>query len=65
MILYHGSNLEIIDIDFNKCKPYKDFGKGFYLTSIKQQAVRMAENRAALFGGEPVVTVYDNEGQAQ
>lgn len=59
MILYHGSNLEINEIDFNKCKPYKDFGQGFYLTSIKQQAVRMAENRAALFGGEPVVTVYE------
>lgn len=59
MILYHGSNIEINEIDFSKCKPYKDFGKGFYLTSIKQQAVRMAENRAALFGGKPVVTVYE------
>lgn len=59
MILYHGSNVEINEINFSKCKPYKDFGKGFYLTSIKQQAVRMAENRAALFGGDPVVTVYE------
>lgn len=24
MILYHGSNLEIMEIDFAKCKPYKD-----------------------------------------
>ena len=30
MILYHGSNVEITEINFNKCKPYKDFGKGFY-----------------------------------
>ena len=59
MILYHGSNIEILDIDFAQCKPYKDFGKGFYLTSLKHQAVRMAENKAALFGGEPVVTVYE------
>lgn len=58
MILYHGSNVEINEIDFSKCKSYKDFGKGFYLTSMKQQAVRMAENRAALFGGEPVVNIY-------
>lgn len=58
MILYHGSNVEINEIDFSKCKSYKDFGKGFYLTSMKQQAVRMAENRAALFGGEPIVTIY-------
>ena len=59
MILYHGSNIEIMDIDFDKCKPYKDFGKGFYLTSLKHQAVRMAENKVALFGGEPIVTVYE------
>ncbi len=47
MILYHGSNLEIMEIDFAKCKPYKDFGKGFYLTSLKTQAIRMAQNKAA------------------
>lgn len=42
MILYHGSNITIETIDFNKCKPGKDFGKGFYLTDIKQQAEEMA-----------------------
>ena len=59
MILYHGSNLEITTISFEKCKPYKDFGKGFYLTSIPSQAKRMAQNKAALFGGNAVVTVYE------
>lgn len=59
MILYHGSNVEINVINFQKCKPYKDFGKGFYLTSLKHQAIRMAENRAALFGGNTVVTIYE------
>ena len=48
MILYHGSNTEIMEIDLSKCSPYKDFGSGFYLTAFKEQAVRMAENRAAL-----------------
>lgn len=61
MILYHGSNIEIVNIDFSRCKPYKDFGKGFYLTSLEHQAVRMAENKAALFGGVPVVTVYETD----
>lgn len=42
MILYHGSNVEIDEIDLNKCKKYKDFGQGFYCTSIKQQAKFMA-----------------------
>ena len=59
MILYHGSNVEITEIDFEKCKPYKDFGRGFYLTKIKEQAVLMAKNKAALFDGNPVVTVFE------
>lgn len=29
MILYHGSNMAIDTIDLDKCRPYKDFGKGF------------------------------------
>ncbi len=35
MILYHGSNLDIASINLNMCRPYKDFGKGFYLSSGK------------------------------
>lgn len=34
MILYHGSNLKIDEIDLTKCKPYKDFGQGFYYTGF-------------------------------
>jgi hypothetical protein len=30
--LYHGSNIEIARIDLSKCRPYKDFGRGFYTT---------------------------------
>lgn len=59
MILFHGSNVEIFEIDFEKCKPYKDFGKGFYLTTLKEQAKRMAENKSALYGGQPIVTIYE------
>lgn len=29
MRLYHGSNMMIENIDLSKCKPYKDFGRGF------------------------------------
>lgn len=42
MILYHGSNTDIDKINLSKCKPNKDFGKGFYLTTLKGQAERMA-----------------------
>ena len=27
MLLYHGSNIDIKEIDLAMCRPYKDFGK--------------------------------------
>lgn len=48
MKLYHGSNIVIDQIDLSKCKSYKDFGQGFYLTEIKEQAEQMAR-RTSLF----------------
>jgi len=59
MILYHGSNISIDRIDLDKCRPYKDFGKGFYLTDIYQQADRMAARTVRMYSGEPVVTSFD------
>jgi len=56
MILYHGSNIMIQNIDLNKCRPYKDFGKGFYCTTIRSQAELMAKRVAAIYGGTPTVT---------
>lgn len=58
MILYHGSNTDIQQIDFAKSKPNKDFGKGFYLTADRQQAERLAEQRALFWGGKPIVNEY-------
>jgi len=58
MLLYHGSNQEINSIDLNRCKPYKDFGRGFYLTTIELQAELMAKRTARIFGGSPFVTRY-------
>ncbi len=59
MILYHGSNMEIGEVDFNKCMPNKDFGCGFYTTILEEQAWRMAERRAKIAGGVPTVTIYE------
>lgn len=42
MFLYHGSNTDIKEIDLAMCRPYKDFGQGFYLTVMKEQAEKMA-----------------------
>ena len=49
MILYHGSYIEVNKIDLNKCEDNKDFGKGFYLTTSKEQAisfVKLSINKA-------------------
>lgn len=40
MRLYHGSYCEVRTPDLSKCAAYKDFGKGFYLTSSRVQAER-------------------------
>lgn len=36
MRLYHGSNVEIDTVDLSKCMPYKDFGRGFYTTTLEE-----------------------------
>lgn len=59
MKLYHGSNIEINEIDFSKCRPYKDFGQGFYLTTIQEQAQKMAKRVSRIYGGTPYVTVFE------
>lgn len=57
--LYHGSNVEIETINLDKCSPYKDFGKGFYLTDIKEQAKQMAVRRTRIAEEKkPTVTAY-------
>ena len=38
MILYHGTNAEFACIDLAKCKPFKDFGRAFYLSESRGQA---------------------------
>ena len=59
MILYHGSNTDIKTINLAMCRPFKDFGRGFYLTVLKEQAENMAKRVAGIYGGSPVVNIYD------
>lgn len=60
MRLYHGTNIEFTKIDFNQCRPNKDFGRGFYLTDIKQQALDMAIRRTKFSEcGSPIVQEYE------
>ena len=64
MILYHGSNVDIESIDLSRSSVGKDFGCGFYLTANKQQAERMGNRRARLYGGEMVVSSFGFDEKA-
>ncbi|MDR1953848.1 MAG: DUF3990 domain-containing protein [Clostridiales Family XIII bacterium] len=64
MILYHGSNANVTDIDLARCRPYKDFGRGFYLTDIREQAVQMARRVVRLYGGSPWVSAFNLDEMA-
>lgn len=59
MILYHGSNMKIESINLAMCRPYKDFGRGFYLIDMKEQSERMAQRVARIYGGSPVLNVFE------
>lgn len=39
MILYHGSNVEIVKIDLSKSMRGKDFGQGFYLSAYREHGI--------------------------
>ena len=60
MILFHGSNQDFIDIDLSKSKDRRDFGRGFYTTTIKEQALQWGYNMYNRFGGEGIF-LYEYE----
>ena len=64
MILYHGSNSDIKNVDLSIGQRYKDFGKGFYLTPDKTTAERMAKKKTRLFGGVPTLITYEMDDSA-
>ena len=66
MILFHGSNMEVSRIDLSKCTKYKDFGQGFYMTSIKQQACEWAKKVTRRYNigrsdsvTQPILSIYE------
>ena len=62
MRLYHGTDSFFERPDLSRCRPFKDFGKGFYLTPDLAVAKRMAERcveRSDWQGAPKYVYVYD------
>ena len=59
ILLYHGSNMIIDKIDLSKSRPYKDFGRAFYLSADKNQAEEMARFKVMIGGGIERVTFFE------
>ena len=60
MILYHGSNTDIAEIDLSMSKVGKDFGCGFYLSADKEQAWEFAARKTEQLGaGAPMLNSYE------
>lgn len=58
MRLYHASTVVIEKPDVLHSRDKLDFGRGFYLTSMREQAIRYAE-RFTLRGKEAFVNEYE------
>jgi hypothetical protein len=59
MRVYHGSDVLIQQVDLQKCKPNKDFGIGFYVTALQEQARDMAVRVSKWSENKPVVTEFE------
>ena len=66
MKLYHGSNVIVDHPEVAKGKPFKDFGRGFYLSDTIEQAMEMAERVVERIGNgqTPIVTTYEFDDSA-
>jgi beta-galactosidase GanA len=62
MLVFHGSDIKIENIDLSKSEYFKDFGGGFYVTNIREQAYLRALDVAKRHNSnKPVVTEYNRE----
>jgi hypothetical protein len=59
MKLYHGSISPIEKPDINFSRNNLDFGKGFYLTSYREQAIRWAKRKALRKSATPILNIYE------
>lgn len=54
---YHGSGYNFNEINLSKCKGYRDFGRGFYLSERREHALSMAK-RGLMKTGEGYIYHY-------
>ena len=56
MIVYHGSNMIVDHPDVRHSFRDLDFGRGFYVTTIREQAERWAKRKALFAKGSKPMT---------
>ena len=64
MILYHGGTEAVMQPDCKKGSPDLDFGQGFYVTLLQDQAEGFARRKARDRRGKPVISVYEFDYEA-
>ena len=52
LTLYHGSNIDFEKPQLSKSRNRRDFGIGFYLTTIREQAEQWASTLYTRYGGK-------------
>lgn len=64
MILYHGGTEAVIHPDCKKGRQDLDFGQGFYVTLLQDQAEGFTRRKARDRRGKPVISVYEFDYEA-
>ena len=64
MILYHGGTEAVTQPDCKKGRPDLDFGHGFYVTLLQDQAEGFARRKARDRKSKPVISVYEFDYEA-
>jgi len=59
MKVYHGSYTAIHEIDLTKCVPKRDFGRGFYVTKLREQAEDFAVRKGNRKRTESIITEFE------
>ena len=59
MILYHGGTEAVMRPDCKAGRPDLDFGQGFYVTLLQDQAEGFAKRKARDRKGKSVISVYE------
>lgn len=61
MTLFHGSTNKVSDPIISFGRANLDFGQGFYLTDLKEQAISWAKRQSDARKTPPVLNIYDFE----